>query len=132
MCVSFLLSLPCTSSLRKLYSAITMPSVTFAVLQPCTAMLRHRHDTALTNSHNREPRIEEASRTWRVFDFMFQHLTVQRNKHKSGMPWQPSGSRKILRQRRGRYILNDSTLFYCVQGPQASRSMRRKGLNDSW
>src|SRR5687768_17447103 len=43
-----------------------------------------------------------------------------------------SGSRKILRQRRWRYILNDSTLFYCAQGPQASRSMRRKGLNDSW
>jgi hypothetical protein len=60
--------------LRKLYSAITMPSVTFAVLQPCTAMLRHRHDTALTNSHNREPRIEAASRTWRVFDFMFQQM----------------------------------------------------------
>ena len=48
------------------------------------------------------------------------------------MPWQPSGSRKILRQRRWRYILNDSTLFYCAQGPLASRSMRRKGLNDSW
>jgi hypothetical protein len=39
--------------------------------------------------------------------------------------------KKNLRQRRWRYILNDPTLFYCAQGPQAPRSMRRKGLNDS-
>jgi hypothetical protein len=34
--------------------------------------------------------------------------------------------KEILRQRRWRYILNDSTLFYCTQGPHASRLMRRK------
>jgi hypothetical protein len=70
-CSHLSLSLPCTSSLTKLYSATTIAPVTFAVLRSCTAMLRHRHDPALTNAHNREPRIEEASRTWRVFDFRF-------------------------------------------------------------